>query len=203
MVSALVPYKGVELAIRAFNTLRRPLKVVGHGPLEASLRRLAGPTVEMLGWCADEELRQYYATCRAVIFPSQEDFGIVPLEANAAGRPVIALGQGGALETVVPANDLNEPLTAHPELEGDYRPTGVFFPHRTPESLQVAVEFFEAHEARFDRETLRQHALPFDRERFKVRIHQVLTAAWAAHQADAPQCGVVSAGEQCSYAQKA
>lgn len=195
MVSALVPYKGVDLAIRAFNAMRRPLTIVGSGPLETSLRRLAGPTIEMVGWRSDEELRQYYAACRAVIFPSQEDFGIVPLEANAAGRPVIALGQGGALETVIPANDLHDPLTVHPHLGGDYQPTGVFFPHRTPDSLQAAVEFFEAHETQFNREAMRQHALPFDRERFKVHIHKVVMAAWAKHQGEAPQGELTGAGE--------
>ena len=203
MVTALVPYKGVDLAIRAFNTLRRPLKIVGSGPLEKHLRRLAGPTVELLGWRSDAELQQYYAACRAVIFPSQEDFGIVPLEANASGRPVIALGQGGALETVTPANDLREPLAVHPDIGPHHVPTGVLFPQRTPESLEAAVRFFEAHETLFSRDALRQHALPFDRECFKDRMRQMLAVAWAAYQGEETPYHVCLAGDQWPHAEKA
>lgn len=198
MVTALVPYKGVELAIEAFNALRRPLKIIGRGPLANKLQRLAGPTIEFLGWQSGNELRRYYAACRAVVFPVQEDFGIVPLEANAAGRPVIALGQGGALETVVPANDPNEPLALHPELtssrETCYRPTGVWFTQRTPMALQAAVRFFEEQEACFISEALRQHALPFDRQRFKVRMEQFLTSVLAAHESGGSAPGVQGRG---------
>jgi glycosyltransferase involved in cell wall biosynthesis len=190
MVTALVPYKGVEVAIRAFQALRRPLKIIGSGPLAKTLTRLAGDSVELLGWRSNEELCQYYAACRAVIFPTLEDFGIVPLEANAAGRPVIALGQGGALETVVPANDPQQPLSLHPRVRtpgnAAYRPTGVFFAPRTPEALQAAVQFFEAHETLFCPEALRQHALQFDRERFKSRIHHFLTTVWERHRDGPP-----------------
>ena len=182
MVTALVPYKGVDLAIRAFNALGRPLKIIGSGPLEKTLQHLAGPTVELLGWRSNEELRQYYAACRALIFPVQEDFGIVPLEANAAGRPVIALGQGGALETVAPANDLQAPMTVHPRVELGEAPTGVLFPQRTVESLQAAVDFFESHETLFDPVALRQHTLQFDRERFKSRIHDFFMTVCAAYR---------------------
>jgi glycosyltransferase involved in cell wall biosynthesis len=182
MVTALVPYKGVELALDAFRALRRPLKIIGSGPLARRLQALAGPQVEFLGWRPDEELRQHYAACRAVIFPGVEDFGIVPLEANAAGRPVIALGQGGALETVIPANDPQVPTALHPALEkGQYAPTGVWFRQRTPAALQAAVQFFEAHETLFCAQSLRQHAQQFDREQFRQRIQHFLAAAWAAH----------------------
>ncbi|ETW95615.1 MAG: hypothetical protein ETSY1_29840 [Candidatus Entotheonella factor] len=183
MVTALVPNKQVHLAIEAFNALRRPLKIIGSGPLEASLKRLAGPTIEMLGWCSDEVLRQAYAACKAVVFPSQEDFGIVPLEANAAGRPVIALGQGGSLETVVPANpDRGAPLLLQvwsPDCAT--APTGVFFFEPSASALAEAVQFFETHEAVFDPAALRRHALQFDRQQFKQRMSQFLDAAWAAH----------------------
>lgn len=159
MVTALVPYKGVEMAITAFNALQRPLKIIGSGPLAAALKARAGPSIELLGWCSNEELRQHYAACRALVFPTQEDFGIVPLEANAAGRPVIALGIGGALETVIPiAPDLT---TA---------PTGVLFTPRSAEALQGAVRTFEAQETAFCPSALRQHALQFDRQHFKARF---------------------------------
>ncbi len=174
MVTALVPYKGVDLAIEAFNALRRPLKIIGSGPLAKKLQARAGPHIEWLGWCAGEDLRQYYAACRAVIFPVLEDFGIVPLEANAAGRPAIALGQGGALETVIPANDPALPTAVHPAIGTQYAPTGVFFFQRTPEALQEAVHFFEAHESLLCPQALRQHALQFDREHFKQRMRQFL-----------------------------
>lgn len=177
MVTALVPNKRVELAIEAFNELRRPLKIIGSGPLEARLKRLAGPTIEMLGWCSDEVLRQAYAACKAVVFPSQEDFGIVPLEANAAGRPVIALAQGGSLETVIPVN-----LNLHSDVAVEQAlPTGVLFVEPSAPALAEAVRCFEAHEAVFDPAALRQHALQFDRQQFKQRMSQLLDAAWTAH----------------------
>jgi glycosyltransferase involved in cell wall biosynthesis len=184
MVTALVPYKGVDLAIQAFNALRRPLKIVGSGPLAARYRALAGPHIELLGWCSNAALRQYYAACRAVIFPAQEDFGIVPLEANAAGRPVIALGLGGALETVIPANDPQASGALRPLPNGAVPPTGVLFAPRTPASLQEAVRFFEAHETLFCPEALRRHAQQFDRRLFKQRIQHLLTAFLAQRQID-------------------
>jgi glycosyltransferase involved in cell wall biosynthesis len=204
MVTALVPNKGVDLAIEAFNDLRRPLKIIGSGPLETKLKRLAGPTIEMLGWCSDGVLRQAYAACRAVVFPSQEDFGIVPLEANAAGRPVIALAQGGALETVVPLNRrTTEVHVPHPDVAAS--PTGVFFFQPSAAALAEAVRFFEVHEAVFDPAALRQHALPFDRQLFKQRIKQFLDAAWAAHSERSLRHGTpfTFTGARFSDAQKA
>jgi glycosyltransferase involved in cell wall biosynthesis len=188
MVTALVPYKGVDLAIRAFNALRRPLKIIGSGPLAAQYRALAGPHVELLGWCSNTELCQYYAACRAVIFPAQEDFGIVPLEANAAGRPVIALGQGGALETVVPANDPQSPGVLRPATDCGHPPTGVLFTPRTPAALQAAVRFFEAHETLFCPQELRRHAQQFDRRLFTQRVQHLLTQTLAAHEARKQRC---------------
>jgi glycosyltransferase involved in cell wall biosynthesis len=204
MVTALVPYKGVDLAIQAFNTLRRPLKIIGSGPLAGRLRAMAGPHVELLGWRSNEELRQYYAACRAVIFPAQEDFGIVPLEANAAGRPVIALGQGGALETVVPANDPANPEKVYPAIGAHYAPTGLLFSQRTPEALQAAVRFFEAHETLFNQAVLRRHAQQFDRSVFTRRVAQFLTTALAATGAvEYTNGGVWRTGERPADAQKA
>ncbi|MGE3537959.1 MAG: glycosyltransferase [Candidatus Tectimicrobiota bacterium] len=183
MVTALVPYKGIELALEAFKTLKRPLKIVGSGPLLARLRALAAPHIELLGWCSNEALREYYAACRALIFPAQEDFGIVPLEANAAGRPVIALAQGGALETVRPANILEPTERLRLAEDSAGPPTGVLFTPRNAAALQAAVQFFEAHEQRFCPAALRQHALQFDRRLFRQRMQQVLSQQMQAHTA--------------------
>ncbi len=199
MVTALVPNKHVELAIEAFNQLRYPLKIIGSGPLEKSLRRLAGPSIEMLGWCSDEVLREAYAACRALVFPSQEDFGIVPLEANAAGRPVIALGQGGSLETVMPANVPEAPQALYQACK---TPTGVFFFQPSATALAEAVRFFEAHESVFDPVALRQHALQFDRSHFKQRIRHFLDAAWTAHGESLSRNGTYRRGARCPNAQK-
>jgi glycosyltransferase involved in cell wall biosynthesis len=158
VVSALAPYKRVDLAVLAANRLGVGLVVVGSGPEEASLRGLAGPTVEFLGWRSDAEVADLYARCRAVLFPTVEDFGIVPLEAMAAGRPVIALGRGGALETIVPLD------------RGDEPPTGLFFQEQTVEALVEAIRRFEASAHRFEPKTLRARAEAFDRPLFRERI---------------------------------
>jgi glycosyltransferase involved in cell wall biosynthesis len=123
-----------------------------------------------------------------VIFPTQEDFGIVPLEANASGRPVIALGLGGALETVIPANDIRRSGRPYPSTDGIEPPTGVLFTSRTPEALQDAVRFFEAHETLFRPEVLRRHAQQFDRQHFKQRIQQLLAETLSAHEARQQRC---------------
>jgi len=157
VVSALAPYKRVDLAVAVANRLGRRLLVVGTGPHEARLRAQAGRTVEFLGWRGDDEVADLYRRCRALLFPGQEDFGIVPLEAMAAGRPVIAFGSGGALETVVPL-DSEEPAT------------GLFFPEQTVESLVQAVTRFEREAHRFSAKSLRARAEQFDRPRFKERI---------------------------------
>lgn len=183
MVTALVPYKGVELAIQTFNTLRRPLKIVGSGPLMAQCKALAGPHIELLGWCTNDALRQYYAACRALIFPAQEDFGIVPLEANAAGRPVIALGLGGALETVVPANILASSGPLQQATALSEAPTGVLFTSRTAEALHAAVHFFETHEQLFCPDALRRHAQQFDRQVFRQRIQHLVSHQMRRHAA--------------------
>ena len=101
IVSAFAPYKRLDLAIDVCNRLRRPLVIIGTGQDEARLRSLAGPTVAFLGWQSDEVIRDQLRRCKALLFPGEEDFGIVPLEAHACGAPVIALGKGGATETVI------------------------------------------------------------------------------------------------------
>jgi glycosyltransferase involved in cell wall biosynthesis len=186
VVSAFAPYKRLDLAIQACNMLRRPLKIVGAGQDERRLRALAGPTVEFLGPRSDAEVAELYARCRALLFPGVEDFGITPLEAMASGRPVIAYGRGGALETVIPINPPpNGRLRPGPTRTGEaaeaHVPTGIFFHAQTAEALVEAIRLFEAHRDRFDPEALRTRALAFDRQVFKDTMAAFVAARWAAH----------------------
>jgi glycosyltransferase involved in cell wall biosynthesis len=124
IVSELVPYKRIELAVRLFSRTGRRLRIAGSGPDYRKLRSMAAPNVEFLGRVTDDELGGLYARCRALLLPGEEDFGITPVEALASGKPVIALGRGGALETVPPFG-------------------GVFFEEPSEESLAIALERFE------------------------------------------------------------
>jgi glycosyltransferase involved in cell wall biosynthesis len=157
VVSALTPYKRVDLAVEACNRLGRRLVVVGSGPEERRLRALAGPTVEFLGWRDDASIADLYARCRALLFSPLEDFGITPLEAMASGRPVIAFGRGGARETVVAPG------------EGE-APTGLFFERQTVESLADGIRRFEAGGVEFKPKALRRRAEAFDRPLFRERM---------------------------------
>ena len=186
VVSAFAPYKRLDLAIQACNILRRPLKIVGAGQDERRLRALAGPTVEFLGPRSDAEVAELYARCEALLFPGVEDFGITPLEAMASGRPVIAYGRGGVLETVNPIN-LSSAARLRPGPTGTgqateaHGPTGIFFHAQTAEALVEAIRLFEAHRDRFDPEALRNRALAFDRQVFKDTMAAFVAARWAAH----------------------
>lgn len=155
VVSALVPYKRVDLAIETFNRIGARLVIAGKGPDLQKLKSIAKPNIEFLGWQSDEDLRDLYANCRALIFPGVEDFGIVPLEAMASGKPVIAFGKGGALETVV---------------DKGRDATGIFFSEQTAESLAEALKAFE--KRRFHPEAIRRHAEKFSREIFKKKLHK-------------------------------
>jgi glycosyltransferase involved in cell wall biosynthesis len=156
-VGALAPYKRVDLALDAFARLDSRLVVIGDGQELSWAKRNAPPNVELLGRQPDEVLRRYYSSCRALVFPGEEDFGIVPVEAQACGRPVIALARGGVLDTVVPLDE-NDPHA---------RPTGVFFSDPSPAGLIDAVQRFERNREKFDSGTIRKHAQKFSRERFK------------------------------------
>jgi len=169
VVGALVPYKRIDLAVAAATRLGRRLLVVGTGPEDARLRALAGPTVRFLGWRSDAEIAQLYARCRALVFPAVEDFGITPLEAAAAGRPTIALGRGGALETMV-------------GLDATEAPTAVFFEEQSVDALVEAMRRFEAAADRFDAKALRARAEAFDRPVFKQRLGDYITARWNEHR---------------------
>jgi glycosyltransferase involved in cell wall biosynthesis len=168
VVGALVPYKRVDLAVAAAARLGRRLLVVGTGPEADRLRALAGPTVEFLGWRPDEEVADLYARCRAVLFTAVEDYGIVPLEAAAAGRPTIALARGGVLETMVGLGR---------EGSGE-APTALFFEGQTVDALAEAIVRFESVERRFDPVALRARAERFDRPRFKARVREYLDRRW-------------------------
>jgi glycosyltransferase involved in cell wall biosynthesis len=145
IVSALVPYKRIDLAVQAYTRNNHPLKIVGTGTEFDTLRFLAGDSVEFLGWQSDEAVRDLYRRCRLLVFPGEEDFGIVPLEAQACGRPVVALGRGGALETVT----------------GE---TGVFFDQQTDAALWEAVETAAARA--WDPAAIRRNAERFSIARF-------------------------------------
>jgi glycosyltransferase involved in cell wall biosynthesis len=150
LVSRLIPYKRIDLAVRAFTELGLPLWIGGSGRDQASLEAIAGPNVRFLGYVPDDELGELLARCRAFIFPGLEDFGIAPVQAMAAGRPVIAYAGGGALDYVV---------------EGI---TGTFFHEQTAESLADAVRRFDA--AAFDPAAIRAHAEQFDVSVFKSKM---------------------------------
>ncbi len=163
MVNAFAPYKRVDLAVAAFNRLGSELRIVGTGQDEARLRRLAGPNVRFLGWISPEALREAYADCRALVFVAEEDFGITPVEAQGCGRPVIALGKGGTLETVIPHPDFPLP-GAWPAAGAS--PTGVLYPEQTSDALVEAVRFCEAHERDFNPAAIRASVRRFGRPRY-------------------------------------
>ncbi len=146
IVSALVPYKRIDLAVEAYRKLGSPLKIVGVGGEFSRLKAGAPENVSFLGWQKDEDILDLYRNCRMLVFPGQEDFGLVPLEAQACGSPVVAYARGGALETVK---------------NGE---TGVLFDHQTPDSLADAVERCAAQD--WNRERIRTHAERFGIEAF-------------------------------------
>ena len=153
MAGELVRYKRPDLAVQAFNDMRRNLVVIGGGEMLEELRRMAGPTVTVLGAQPFDILKSHYSRCRALIFPGEEDFGMVPVEAMASGRPVIAFGKGGATETVIAGK------------------TGVFFDVQSVEAIAAAVQRFEA--MTIDTNTIISHARQFGRDQFinRMRTH--------------------------------
>ena len=161
IVSALVPYKRIDLAITASRLAGVALRIVGDGPERARLERLAGPNVEFLGVRSDEEIRKLYRQSAAVVLPGEEDFGIAPLEAQACGRPVVALGRGGALETVVDGV------------------TGVLA--RDPSASALAEGMNRVRQTSFDTDAIRRHALQFARTdfaaAFRACVADLLSAA--------------------------
>jgi len=156
LVSALVPYKRIELAIEACQRVHLPLKIVGDGPERATLQRAAGNGTMFFGRRSDEEIRDLYRRASVVLLPGEEDFGIAPLEAQACGRPVVALGRGGALETIVPDQ------------------TGVLVSEPTADAFADALT--RAVDRRFDAEAIRRHAERFSRERFGDEMQALVSS---------------------------
>jgi len=151
-LSRFVEYKRIDLAVQACSELGRKLIVIGEGCEHKKLKKLANDNVQFLGRLPNEQVKKYVAECKALLFPGEEDFGIVPVEAMSSGRPVIAYGKGGALDTVV---------------DGE---TGVLFGEQTAEALKAAIERFEG--MSFDKQRIREHALKFDESVFKERIRE-------------------------------
>jgi glycosyltransferase involved in cell wall biosynthesis len=149
IISALVPYKKVDLAVKVCTKRNWPLVVVGKGSEEKKLKSIAGPTVSFKGWVSDEEMPQYYDKAKALLFPGKEDFGIVPVESMASGCPVIAFGEGGVLDSVEDGT------------------TGLFFLEQTEKALEEAMDRFET--MTFDAQALRQKANSFSKDRFLLR----------------------------------
>jgi glycosyltransferase involved in cell wall biosynthesis len=165
VLGRLVDYKRVEIAIEACNRINRRLMIVGDGPQMKSLRKLAGPMVQFLGQAPREEVREAYAHCRALLSPGEEDFGLVPLEAQSYGRPVIAYAKGGALETV---------RGIYSSGEFDEEATGIFFSEQSATSLSDAIEFYESVERRFSPRAIRARAILFGEDNFRREMAEFI-----------------------------
>jgi glycosyltransferase involved in cell wall biosynthesis len=154
IVSRLIPYKRIDLAVQAATRLNLPLKIGGKGRDMERLKAMAGPTVEFLGYVPDDELPSLFAKAKAFIFPGLEDFGITPVQAQASGRPVIAFGGGGALDTVIPSQ------------------SGEHFKEATVESLMEVMADFDA--SQYDPAWMREHAKKFDQALFETQIREFI-----------------------------
>ena len=152
IVSRLVTYKRIDLAIEAFNKLGLPLVIIGGGPEEKKLKAMAKENIIFLGRLSDEEIARYYAESKAFIFPGEEDFGITPVEAQASGTPVIAYGRGGVMDTVKDSK------------------TGILFREQTSESLIAAIELFEAVGVSYDSVQIKLHSEAFAVSKFKENL---------------------------------
>lgn len=164
VVSRLVPYKRIDLVVEAYNALKLPLVIIGTGPELNRLRALnQNPHTKFLGLVTEAEKIRYYQTCRAFIFPTEEDAGITPVEAMAAGKPVIAYGKGGALDTVIPGK------------------TGLFFDTQTIEALTATVRSFDP--TKYNAHTCIDHAAQYDTKRFQEKIAAFVDAEYSAWRA--------------------
>jgi glycosyltransferase involved in cell wall biosynthesis len=163
-VGQLVPYKRFDLVIEVFNHLKYPLVIVGEGPEYSKLKRRAEGNIRFVGRLSDAELHHNLSRCRALVFPGEEDFGMVVVEAHACGRPVIALARGGAVETVIP--ELN----------------GLLFEEETAQNLTDAVQRFVARESQFQPHLIRETAVPFDGNRFIAEVTSFISEKTEEHR---------------------
>lgn len=161
VLSRLIPYKRIDLAVQAFNELGRPLIIAGDGRDRARLQAMAKSNITFLGWVSDEQAADLMARCKAFIFPGEEDFGITPVQAQAAGKPVIAYAAGGALDTVIEHT------------------SGLLFHPQTPQALAQAVRAMD--DSTFDPAALRAHAARFDASVFKQQLSDLITQVMKAH----------------------
>ncbi len=162
LVSRLVPYKNIDLAIKAFNQLKEKLIIVGTGRQLTSLKRISGSTIKFLGLVEEKRLSSLYSQAQALIMPQEEDFGIVSLEAQSSGKPVIAFARGGALDTVI------------------NNQTGIIFNHPTVDSLIKAVKQFRSRS--WDYQKIQSHARKFDQLQFKKTFQSKLEEQWLKKQ---------------------
>jgi glycosyltransferase involved in cell wall biosynthesis len=172
--SRMVPYKKVKLLVESFSRMPdKKLIVIGDGPDYAKIRSKAGKNIELLGYQPSSVLREYMQKARAFVYAAEEDFGIVTVEAQACGTPVIAFGKGGSLETVVPMQMTIDDRSERTEK----MPTGLFFYEQTSDAIREAVERFERVQNIFDARELRKNAERFGKERFKQEFKEYIARA--------------------------
>lgn len=163
-IAGLVPYKRIDLIVDAFNENGRPLIIIGGGSEKANLQKRSGDNIQFFGHVSDDILDEKIERCKALVYAGVEDFGIVPVEAQAAGRPVIAFGRGGVLDTVIDGK------------------TGIFFQEQSVTSFNNAIEEFEANEDQFDRWQIRRQAESFSREIFMDKIKSFINQSMEIHR---------------------
>ena len=164
--SRLVAYKQAQLVVETFAKMPdRRLVVIGDGPEMGRIKRMATPNIELLGHQPNEALREHMRRARAFVFAAEEDFGIMPIEAQACGAPIIAFGRGGSTETVLPFGT-------------EDRPSGILFDEQTPASLAAAIELFEANETAFTPQASYDNAMRFSAPRFEKEISQYILQKW-------------------------
>jgi glycosyltransferase involved in cell wall biosynthesis len=160
IVSRLEPYKKIDLAIKAFNKMKRPLVIIGEGSAKEELKSIASKQIEFLGWQSDASVYEYMRNCRGLIFPGEEDYGLTPVEAMAAGRPVVAYRKGGVTETVVEEK------------------TGVFFNDPSPDSLIKAIDRLDDIYLEISADVCRERAERFSQENFLKEMNQFITSQY-------------------------
>jgi glycosyltransferase involved in cell wall biosynthesis len=156
IVAALTPFKKIDMAVQLFNKTGKRLVIIGSGAQYEYLKNISGPTIDVLGYKDDETVREYMENCRAFIMVNEEDFGIAPVEAMACGKPVLAYGKGGAMETVIPGV------------------TGEFFYEQTIESMEDGLGRLIVNEPNYDTKVIHKHAAEFSKKNFDTSFKKYL-----------------------------